>query len=67
MKFEIIKDIKLDGTTYYLVYTTDSEGIRSYHKLFSAEQEAYDFMDMLIENHKDKGYPKQEAIYSQTF
>jgi hypothetical protein len=67
MKFEIIKDIKLDGTTYYLVYTTDSQGIRSYHKLFSDEQEAYEFMSFLIENHEQKGYPKQEVIFSQTF
>jgi len=67
MKFEIIKDIKLDGTTYYLVYTTDSEGIRSYHKLFSDEQEAYEFMSFLIKNHEQNGYPKQEVIFSQTF
>lgn len=67
MKFEIIKDIKLDGTIYYLVYTTDLDGIRHYHRLFTEEKEAYDFMDMLIENHKDKGYPKQEVLYSQTF
>jgi len=67
MKFEIIKDIKLDGTTYYLVYTTTLEGIRHYHTLFTTEEEAYDFMNMLIENHEQKGYPKQEVIYSQTF
>ncbi len=67
MKFEIIKDIKLDGTTYYLVYTTDSQGIRSYHKLFSDYNEAYEFMSFLIENHEQKGYPKQEVIFSQTF
>lgn len=66
MKFEIIKDIKLDGTTYYLVYTTNSEGIRNYHKLFSTEQEAEELVNLLIANY-EKGYPKEEVIYSQTF
>jgi len=67
MKFEIIKEIKLDGTTYYSIYTTDSNGLTNYHKLFSEEQEAYDYMKFLIENHEQKGYPKQEVIFSQTF
>ena len=67
MKFEIVKDIKLDGTTYYLVYTTDSEGVTEFHKLFSKEDEAEDYMIMLIDNYNQKGYPKKEVIYSQTF
>ena len=66
MKFEIIKDIKLDGTTYYCIYTTDANGLTNYHKLFTTEQEACDFMNILIENHNQKGYPKQEVIFSQT-
>jgi hypothetical protein len=67
MKFEIIKDIKLDGTTYFCIYTTDANGLTNYHKLFTTEEEAYDFMNILIENHEQKGYPKQEVIFSQTF
>ncbi len=66
MKFEIIKDIKLDGTTYYLVYSTPKDGIRNYHKLFSTEEEAMDLVDILVSNY-GKGYPKEEVIYSQTF
>ena len=66
MKFEIIKDIKLDGTTYYLVYTTNIDGSSVFHKLFSTEKEAEELVNTLIENYR-KGYPKQEVIYSQTF
>ena len=67
MKFEIIKDIKLDGTTYYLIYTTNEEGMKTYHKLFTTQEEAYEYMSILIDNHKLLGYPKEEVIYSQTF
>lgn len=67
MKFEIIKDTKMDGTIYYIVYTTDSEGNKTYHRLFSKEEEAYEYMNILIENIFQKGYPKTEVIYSKTF
>jgi len=67
MKFEIIKEIKLDGTTYYLIYTTSEDCLKQYHKLFSTEDEAYEYMSILVDNYKVLGYPKEEVIYSQTF
>ena len=65
MKFEIIKDTKLNGKSYYKVYTEHYESGREFHELFTDEKEATDFMAMLMNNYRS-GLPSSEVLLSKT-